>query len=138
MNDFDFSVVFDENTVKIKKEYVDIKHILRKREENQIARKERETRDLQKLAEIEAKKNILTESENKIENTETTASNLTKNNDEKNEEIGQKREIKNEEESSEPKEKKAKKNKKERGQNKKRNQHFEERTKNSVRLFLIL
>ena len=41
MVDFDFDELFDENTVRIKKENVDVKFIMKKREENLRAKEER-------------------------------------------------------------------------------------------------
>ena len=107
MVDFDFKGLFDENTVKVKEDFVDVEFILRKREENERHAAEREEERKRREEEGKDAKAELNE-EGKREARERLADDDQVPN------------------------KKSKRKEGKRGQNKKRGQHFEEKMDDKV------
>ena len=123
MVDFDFDELFDENTVRIKKENVDVKFIMKKREENLRAKEER----MREKAELERLEK-LKETENKSEENGKGGDDEPPKKITKIEEVTKMEETRNGADS--PKLSKRREGK--RGQNKKRGQHFEAKMEDKV------
>lgn len=134
MVDFDYDELFDVNTVRIKKENVDVEFIMKKREENLRAKEERmkekaalEFLEQQKELEKAVKKTEESQNDNNGNDTDEPPTKMTRI-----------EEVKNPEEkrsdTDSPKLSKRKEGK--RGQNKKRGQHFEAKMEDKV-YFLI-
>ena len=114
MVDFDFKGLFDENTVKVKEDFVDVEFILRKREENERHAAERE--EEKKQREEERKRR---EEEGKDAKAELNEEGKR----EARERLADDDQVPN---------KKSKRKEGKRGQNKKRGQHFEEKMDDKV------
>ena len=135
---FDFAALFDENTVKVKEQYVDVAYIVRKREEQQKESNERRAETAKReesKRQIEAAAAAATEAKPTENETKPTEGNVEMAEGMKRSaEKGDGKEVENGSEEPPPS-KRSKRKEGKRGQNKKRGQHFEGKIQDKVKPF---